>query len=118
MDDDFVKEMIIAVIEDSELKNYLKKRCIGYLNRTDDSKETIRKEKTIINLQDKLRLAMFDLSEVRKELQLAKSRYNTSRRTIMKTREELQAMRRSDDYTNIHRVLNCLKDVGEDNDTN
>ena len=118
MDDDFTKEMIIAVIEDSELKNYLKKRCKGYLNRTDESKEEQKKMETIINLQDKLRLAMFDLSEVRKELQLAKSRYNTSRRTILKVRDELKAMKRNEDYTNINKIIALLKDVGEGNDTN
>lgn len=116
MDDDFTKEMIIAVIEDSELKNYLKKRCIGYLNRTDSSTEEKKKAKTIIELQDKLRLMAFDLSEIRKELQAVKYRYKTSRATILKVRNELKNMKRNEDFTNINKVIALLKDIGEEND--
>lgn len=116
MDDDFTKKMIIAVIEDSELKNYLKKRCKGYLNRTDESKEEKIKEQTIMKLQDQVRISAFEVTKTHEDLRAIRERYKRARNTIAKARKELEAMKRNEDYSEIEKTIKSLLDLGTENE--
>ncbi len=118
MTDEFTKEMIVAVIEDSELKNYLKRQCKIYLNKNDTSQEEKKKEETIMKLQDQVRLSAFEVTKTHEDLRAIRERYKRARNTIARARKELEAMKRKEDFTDIEKTIKSLLDLGEYNDIN
>ena len=120
MDEDQLKEIIIATIErDKVLKNYIKRNCIKYIMQVDSFREDSmnkRQAETIIQLQDQLKLLTFDLTETREELRQAKLGYNTSRRSILRTRDELENLRRNGDFDKLNKIIHRLRDMGEEYD--
>jgi hypothetical protein len=122
MDDEQLKEIIIAAIErDNVIKNYLKKNCIKFIKQVDSFREDSmnkRQAETIMKLQDQLKLTTFDLMETREELRQAKLVYKTSRRTILKTREELENIRRNGEINKLGKVIHLLRDMGDEDELN
>ena len=67
--------------------------------------------RTIMNLQEQIRLLNFDLAESNKVVGTYKLRLNQARKTIIKTREELEKMIKNDDYSGLRKVALSLRDV-------
>lgn len=115
MDDERIKETIIAVIErDIVIKNYLKKECIKYIDKLDGTKDATmhnNQAKTIIKLQEQNKLLIFDLTENNKQISILKDRLKTTRKTIVKAKEELEQIRRNGNYNDLGKVISMLRDI-------
>ena len=65
--------------------------------------------KTISQLQDKINLLQFDITDNIREINRLKQRENYRKETIIKVKEELLNMSKNNDYSRISYVLKLLK---------
>lgn len=65
--------------------------------------------KTISDLQDKINLLQFDITDNIREINRLKQRENYRKETIIKVKEELLNMSKNNDYSRISYVLKLLK---------
>ena len=70
-----------------------------------------RQIKVIDNLQEKIKLLQFDISQHLKKINFYKSSLKRREEAIRKAREELIIMRSQNDYKNINYVLRVLQEV-------
>lgn len=115
MNEERIKEIIIKTIEkDTNLKDYIKKRCRQYINKIDNSKEDLmynNQAKTIIKLQEQNRLLNFDVIESNKEKTILRDRIKKVRKTIIKIKEDLETIKRNETYNDLGKVISILRDI-------
>ena len=72
------------------------------------------KEKTIILLQEKIRLLEFDAREDNYKIQLLKSNIKSTRKTLMKMKMKLEEIQKLQSYNELDKVISMIKDLGGD----
>ena len=67
--------------------------------------------KTIMNLQEQIRLLNFDLTESNKEKNILRERIRKVRKTIVKIKEDLETIKRNENYNDLGKVISMLRDI-------
>lgn len=70
--------------------------------------------KTIMKLQDKIRVLEFEISEKGKEVSAYKLRIKQTRGTMLRARDALVEINKNGDYEKVNTVIRMLRDVGSD----
>ena len=117
MNDDYLREVTIAVIEEDKiLKPYLKKQCISFVKQVDNTRMQEKQAETILQLQDRIRLLDFDLSKNKEKITLLKYRYKSTRKTLLTVREELENIKKNGNYEELEKTIRRIKEYGEENE--
>ena len=65
--------------------------------------------KIISNLQDKIKLLQFDVSANLKKIHYLEDKLERRDRTIAKVKEELEEMKKTNDYSNINMLIKYIR---------
>lgn len=111
MNDEYLREVTIAVIEEDRiLKPYLKKQCISFVKQVDNTRMQKKQAETILELQDQIRLLNFDISENKKLITTLKDKHKSVRRTMLAARDELENIKKNGNYEELDKVIFRIKD--------
>ena len=72
------------------------------------------REKTIMNLQDQIKLLEFDVADSHVKISGYKTKVKQARKTITKVKETLVDIKKTENYERLNEVLCMLRDVGSD----
>ena len=111
MSDEYLREVTIAVIEEDRiLKPYLKKQCISFVKQVDNTRMQERQAKTILQLQDQIRLLQFDTSKYKETITQLKYKHKCTRKTLLAVKEELENIKKNSNYEELDKVIFRIKD--------